>query len=515
MQRNAPLRDPYAPEEEEQPYSGAGGPLPRLPRSGPAPPLRHPTETLTSSSFRSLPSNDSVPGSSRPNVSLGALRSSISRQDPNDAASAGPSAAPRSLGLSLGLPRNRMAARSGNNDAPSGVSANVPIAANQADEAVRNTDSDALLSRLSALKLGYLPPEPYTQEFSTSSHSDYGTPLSRSDQSNTPARRSPLINIGTYLRCTTIDSEVEAFLKQRDTPKQIISIGAGSDSRYWRIMTNPDLSSHLGHYLEIDFDENTSHKVTRILRSPILRSSLDSDSLVHGVPLNNLSPNAATQQDNKARLRRMQVLRSSKYSLLAADLRNLHPDTPFEQRIDPDLLFGSHSTALQPGLPTLILFECVLAYITPNKADWLVELLGKRFANITAVSYDIALAGDAEVQHSISASFGQGTATSASSYVPPSRFGRVMLQNLEIRKLSLPGAKAYPTIGAQSQRFTRAWSSTSSSQVEACGRSLFSIWSALDAEQKNRLSRLEGLDEVEEIDMLLKHYCIVKAQRTS
>lgn len=236
MQRNAPLRDPYAPEEEEQPYSGAGGPLPRLPRSGPAPLLRHTTEALTSSSFRSLPSHDSVPGSSRPNVSLGALHSSISRQDPNDAASADPSAAPRSLGLSLGLPRNRMAARSGNNDALSGISANVPIAANQADEAVRNTDSDALLSRLSALKLGYLPPEPYTQEFSTSSHSDYGAPLSRSDQSNTQARRSPLINIGTYLRCTTIDSEVEAFLKKRDTPKQIISIGAGSDSRYWRIM---------------------------------------------------------------------------------------------------------------------------------------------------------------------------------------------------------------------------------------------------------------------------------------
>lgn len=29
----------------------------------------------------------------------------------------------------------------------------------------------------------------------------------------------------------------------------------------------------------------------------------------------------------------------------------------------------------------------------------------------------------------------------------------------------------------------------------------------------HRLSRLEGLDEVEEFDMLLRHYCIVRAYR--
>ncbi len=56
-----------------------------------------------------------------------------------------------------------------------------------------------------------------------------------------------------------------------------------------------------------------------------------------------------------------------------------------------------------------------------------------------------------------------------------------------MRNLSLSGAKAYPTIETQSQRFVQAWSSTEDKDdVEASGRSLFSIWSALDAAQKQR-----------------------------
>ena len=59
----------------------------------------------------------------------------------------------------------------------------------------------------------------------------------------------------------------------------------------------------------------------------------------------------------------------------------------------------------------------------------------------------------------------------------------MMLQNLEMRNLCLEGAKAYATIESQSQRFVRAWAG---SQVEATGRSLFSIWTTLDAAQKQR-----------------------------
>lgn len=63
-------------------------------------------------------------------------------------------------------------------------------------------------------------------------------------------RRPPIINIGTYLRCEMIDRLVEDFLLAdgeearsgdaagKGKGRQIISVGAGSDARYWRIMVS-------------------------------------------------------------------------------------------------------------------------------------------------------------------------------------------------------------------------------------------------------------------------------------
>ncbi|TKY88558.1 hypothetical protein EX895_002547 [Sporisorium graminicola] len=502
MQRNTGLRDPFATDDDPS-TSAPGRPPQRIHSQALAPSLRS-----VDSPFQARPTQP-VPALGAPRSS--ALSTASSNSQASTSTSTSPAPPPRLLGLSLGLPRSRAALKGGQSNDPAAVAS----AVRQADDAVRNTDSDALLSRLSALKLGYLAPEPFTQEFSTSSPSTH-----RHDAST---RRSPLINIGTYLRCSTIDAQVEAFLRQGDGQKQIISIGAGSDSRYWRFMSDADLSQRLHHYVEIDFAENTNQKLSRILRSAILRSYLDPASSIHGVPLNQLSQQsqtAASQQQSPSDTGRSDVVRSSKYTLLAADVRSLHPDTPAAQRIDLEQLLGPDATGLNPELPTLVLFECVLAYISPDKADWLLALLGQRFARIQALSYDIALAGDSE--HSpptaIPTVSSSGDAQAAST---PSRFGKMMLQNLEMRKLSLPGAKAYPTIQAQSQRFVRAWSSDPRDDADrqrsvlTAGRSLFSIWSTLDAEQKSRLSRLEGLDEVEEIDMLLRHYCIVEARRTA
>lgn len=39
-------------------------------------------------------------------------------------------------------------------------------------------------------------------------------------------------------------------------------------------------------------------------------------------------------------------------------------------------------------------------------------------------------------------------------------------------------------------------------------QSLREAWRNLDSAERTRLSRLEGLDEVEELEMLLGHYCI-------
>ena len=92
-----------------------------------------------------------------------------------------------------------------------------------ADSAVRQTDSDAALARLSAVKKGYIE-DPFIAHL---------VPRAQFQ----PAR-PPLINIGTYVRSKSIDALVEQWLEfceRQDTACQIVSLGAGSDTRFWRI----------------------------------------------------------------------------------------------------------------------------------------------------------------------------------------------------------------------------------------------------------------------------------------
>lgn len=80
-------------------------------------------------------------------------------------------------------------------------------------------------------------------------------------------RRPPVINIGTYLRCAAVDQVIHAFVlgqpelpglgpdrpitlrpfvptaeppvAKGENPVQIISLGAGSDSRLWKLKVRP------------------------------------------------------------------------------------------------------------------------------------------------------------------------------------------------------------------------------------------------------------------------------------
>jgi len=110
------------------------------------------------------------------------------------------------------------------------------------DSSIRETDNDAALARLSAVQKRYLD-DPYIP---------YLVPRARFAQP-----RPPLINIGTYVRTSALDVLVFQWLQfsQRSAQKcQIVSLGAGSDTRFWRIgvsLTNhlrriPDKSSFRG-----------------------------------------------------------------------------------------------------------------------------------------------------------------------------------------------------------------------------------------------------------------------------
>lgn len=92
------------------------------------------------------------------------------------------------------------------------------------DAAIRQTDSDAALARWSAVQKHYLI-DPFLKPL-----------LPRGAHLQHP--RPPLINVGTYVRSEGIDNLVGGWLQccaEEGKPCQVVSFGAGSDTRFWRI----------------------------------------------------------------------------------------------------------------------------------------------------------------------------------------------------------------------------------------------------------------------------------------
>lgn len=144
--------------------------------------------------------------------------------------------------LSLGSGRGRASNRASRGRAAPSQSPSSTATSLIQDQATRSTDSDAHISRLSAINAGYLPKDPFSNLFSVQNHPQpQSEPTSSSNHQNPSIishqnhKRPPLINIGTYLRSTALDDIVNSFLSNGEGKKQIVSLGAGSDSRFWRL----------------------------------------------------------------------------------------------------------------------------------------------------------------------------------------------------------------------------------------------------------------------------------------
>ncbi|KAG0090110.1 hypothetical protein BGZ93_008240 [Podila epicladia] len=262
------------------------------------------------------------------------------------------------------------------------------------DDVIKGTDDDAIISKLSAVNLAYLD-DPFVKYF-----------VKR------PSRRPPLINRGSYLRTRTLDLITEQFIKNEiksasssavisSTPirKQIVSLGCGSDTRYFKLKAK-GLSAH--KYFEIDFQESSAKKAATIKKNKAFTDVIGDPDLKVGL--------GGTE------------LYSKDYCLLSGDLRE------FEDTILPKLKAHGFDTSL----PTLFLSECVLIYIEPKDSDAIVDWVGSNMAASLFVVYE--------------------------QINPTDAFGAMMLRNLKARNIELPGIHAYPSLKSQKERFmSRGW----------------------------------------------------------
>ena len=317
------------------------------------------------------------------------------------------------------------------------------------DKIVQQTDQDASVSRLSAVEAGYLD-DPFAKHF----------------VKGEGQRRFPIINRGTYVRTKAIDNLVAKFLsKDPSQKKQIISLGAGTDTRFFRLMKSCPRNDGTGGYdrpnviyHEVDFPSNTVQKLDPVRRLSEFYRHVASPWLWM----------SSTSTDRYAP---PDTLTTGNYHCHPVDLRSLGPSCTLPRTFEN----------IDTTLPTLVLSECCLCYLAPAVAD-------------TVALYF--------TQHLFPATTPVGLVL-YESINPNDAFGKTMVANLAVRGIVLQTLVKYGSLEAQAARM-RSYGLGSTG-----GASIKDLWDhGVEEKEKERVAGLEMMDEVEEWDLLAAHYCV-------
>lgn len=331
-----------------------------------------------------------------------------------------------------GAPGGRGRARGGHSQTTAGPAHDVTI---------QGTDTDAAVSRLSAVDVGYLY-DPYARYFVSSIDGP-------------PPRRLPIINRGTYTRTAALDILVNSFLSGDHvdsllTPRQIVSLGAGTDTRPFRLFSNPTCQGLIYH--EIDFEVISRKKLRIVQGNPLLA---------------NILANLSASEDGDAYSWSSRPSNGVEYHCHGLDLRQ------FSEPADIPLLPG-----LRTDIPTLLISECCLCYLLPEQASSVLNFFTSQIPSLATVIYEPIRPNDA--------------------------FGQVMVSNLASRRIRMPTLDSYPEPQDQKDRLQNAGFELVRQMT------IGDIWKTwVTPQEKERVNGLEGLDEVEEWQLLAAHYIIV------
>lgn len=282
---------------------------------------------------------------------------------------------------------------------------------------------------------------------------------------------------GTYVRTAAIDGLVDRFLGSDQTrPRQIISLGAGSDTRFFRLKERfPDISLI---YHEFDFAVNTAAKIKQMQMPSFVecaKSRCDIDLLS-----DNTSPPTGHAQQETLLLRGDQSL----YRLHPLDLRALTKRGRSRLQIEQDF----SQMGIHLDVPTLLLSECCLIYLPPEDADAVLSYFTSAFSPATSVGVIVY-----------------------EPIRPHDAFGRTMVSNLTARGIHLQTLNAHDSLTAQRERMRKhGFGSTVGSGAQGAeAADVDFVWQAwIDGKEKERVENLEWMDEVEEWKLLARHYCV-------
>ncbi|OTB06420.1 hypothetical protein M426DRAFT_318831 [Hypoxylon sp. CI-4A] len=322
--------------------------------------------------------------------------------------------------------------RAGSRGRGRGRGGHAHVAAPNPDATIQGTDTDAAVSRMSAVDLGYLE-DPFAQYF-------VQRPVVGA------VRRLPIINRGTYARTTALDRLISSFLSSTASQeRQIISLGAGTDTRCFKLFSQPTQSGLIYH--EIDFPAISTKKLQLVNAIPQLRSII------------------RNPQSEDANWSSSSLQNGCQYWCHGIDLRDLAKD-------DAKPLNG-----IRTDIPTVLISECCLCYLETRDAQRVIKNFTEKIPNLAIIIYEPIRPNDS--------------------------FGQQMVSNLAARRIRMPTLDSYPDAAKQQSRLKEAGFDLVNSLT------IGDIWRKWVAEEeKERVDSLEGLDEVEEWNLLADHYIV-------
>lgn len=327
------------------------------------------------------------------------------------------------------------------------------MAVSSGDLKTQHTAYDSLLRKYGAMKAGYYESsllEPFVNEVTKCGLTS----------------RSIILNRGYYTRVLCQKVAIQLFLEYtKGFPKvQVLYLGAGLDLSgvELAVTMNDNIDQDLSIF-EIDFPEIIQHKYD-ILRKATFPKISSQERLV--------------VNENK---RRIEYFDNS-VVFISHDLRD-----------SLGLLDKMKENEFCCDIPTIIITECVFAYMEETFVIDLISTIGNFVhGNSIWFSYDMMHLQDP--------------------------YGDMMFKNLSRSGFSVPGLVQFPTFDSQSYRFSSQFQ-TDVSQSKSAWRVSKSI-SMLDyydhmisPQEKSRVESIEHLDEMEEWNMIMRHYCITLASK--
>ena len=289
---------------------------------------------------------------------------------------------------------------------------------------------------------------------------------------------------GTYCRTAALDRLIEAFLSEpsytssstptnspRQRTKQIISVGAGTDTRYYRLRAQN--KHHNLIYHEMDFGAVSASK--------------------HRIVSNSMSSGPLSIPGSQNIFRQCEITRSTE---ITDDNRcewgfdSAEDPTyvfhPLDLRSIPSLPNLKSIQYLRSDLPTIIISECCLCYLEVDKARDVIKWFADRIPDLGIILYEPIGAHDP--------------------------FGQMMVRNLAARGINMPTVHRYKTVEDQIARLRDLGFNAVEEEIGARAESIEAVWENwITDKERERVDGLEGLDEVEEWTLLARHYAVVWA----